>query len=174
MVCFLVNKTGWLDQVIFISGCHRITYKSLLKINESRTTRFLNLSKNFRFRGRLNNERCFSFLLSSENTGSYFRPFTSQSTSGQWLKSKNHLNILFTKMKFFAAEMLKFTKIIWNKRIIYTLRKTCYWIFRCTWIFEMAEKIKMEIDRLLLVLKMKTNFRYILIKLNFFQFRNQK
>ena len=37
----------------------------------------------------------------------------------------------------------------------------------------MVEKIKTDVDRPLLVLKMKTKFRYILLKVNFFKFRNQ-
>ena len=37
-------------------------------------------------------------------------------------------------------------------------------------ILEMLEKIKTDVDRLLLVLTIKKKFRYILLKLNFFEF----
>ena len=45
-------------------------------------------------------------------------------------------------------------------------------IFFLIWV--MVEKIKMDVDRLLLVSKLKKGFRYILLKLDFFSTSNSK
>ena len=52
----------------------------------------------------------------------------------------------------------------WTKYV--KKKKNSFW--------EKVQKIKMDVNRLLLVSKFKKSFRYILLKLGFFQFLNQK